>query len=170
MDNFQKFLNIFFIYIICLILLASYAYQFILNETPCSLCMLQRVGMIGIASSLLLNLRFGIKIQYYGLAIICALLGRIVALRQIGLHICPDFPAFGRPIFGIDLYVWSFIIFSASIFACAVLLILKGFSNTESYPPRWGFFEYLGFWTLLVIIISNGIITFADCGFSLCIP
>ena len=139
MSAFQRFLNIFFIYVISLILLASYAYQFLLKEEPCSLCMLQRAGMIGIASSLLLNLRFGIKIQYYGLAIISALLGRVVSLRQIGFHICPDFPSFGRPIFGIDLYVWSFIIFTLSIFACAILLIFKGFSKQETYPARWGF-------------------------------
>lgn len=170
MAAFQRFLNVFFVYIICLILLASYAYQFILKEAPCCLCMMQRVGMIGIASSLLLNLRFGIKIQYYGLAILSALLGRVVSLRQIGFHICPDFPEFGRPIFGIDLYVWSFIIFSTSIFACAVLLIFKGYSKTEMYPPRWGLFEQLGFWSVFAIVVSNGFITFLDCGFTLCIP
>lgn len=166
----QRILNLFFVYVLCLILLASYAYQFLLSEDPCSLCLLQRIGMIGIGSALLLNLRFGIKIQYYGLAILCALLGRIVSLRQINLHICPDFPSFGKPIFGIDLYVWSFIIFSSSIFACAVLLILKGFSKEDDYSPSWGFFEQLGFWTLFAIILSNGIITFMDCGLSLCIP
>lgn len=164
----QRILNILFIYVLCAVLLAAYAYQFILDEDPCILCLLQRLGMIGVASALALNLRFGIKIQFYGLAILSALLGRIVSLRQIGLHICPEFPTYGQPIFGFDLWVWSFIIFTISIFAVACLLIIKGFFPEEDTNPTWGMREKLPFWLLLLVALSNGIITFIDCGFSDC--
>ncbi|EKE08298.1 MAG: hypothetical protein ACD_17C00245G0004 [uncultured bacterium] len=164
----ERILNLVFVYTLSLILFGSYVYQFALNKEPCPLCLLQRIGMLGIACSLLLNLRFGIRIEYYGLAILSALLGRIVSLRQIGLHICPDFPCFGEPIFGIDLYIWSFMIFSTSIFACAVLLILRGFSKVKGDASYWGVFEKLGFWTVFFLVITNAIITFMECGLSLC--
>jgi hypothetical protein len=124
--------------------------------------------MIGVAVALLMNLRFGIKVQHYGLAILSALMGRAVALRQISFHICPEFPPFGEPVFGLDLYVWSFFVFSCSQFAVAVLLILYGFSKNGDFTPVWGKGEKLAFGAVCLLSLANIYTSLSDCGFGPC--
>jgi hypothetical protein len=58
-----------------------------------------------------------------GMAIAAAVLGAVAAGRQILLHILPSDLGFGSPVFGLHLYTWCFIAFSAQIAASAVLLI-----------------------------------------------
>jgi disulfide bond formation protein DsbB len=168
MVNLQRILNILFIFVLCAVLLAAYTYQFVKQEEPCPLCLLQRLGMIGVAVALLMNLRFGIKVQHYGLAILASLLGRRVALRQIELHVCPEFPTFGEPIFGYDLYVWSFIVFTCALFACAVLLIIYGYSKPREYPQTWGSLDKFAFWLVALITFGNVLVSLIDCGLSAC--
>lgn len=165
----QRTLNVLFILVLCAILSAAYYYQFSKHEDPCPLCLLQRLGMLGIASALLMNLRFGIKIQHYGLAILFALLGRIVSLRQISMHVCPFFPTFGEPILGFDLYVWSFMIFTSTIMACAILLILKGYSKTTDYHPTWGWPEKFAFGFVFLLTLANALTTYLECGLTGCL-
>lgn len=168
MMHLQKVLNIVFIIAICLILGGAYLYQFIKFEKPCPLCLLQRLGMIAIAVALFMNVRFGIKPEHYGLAIISALLGMLVSLRQISLHICPQFPPFGQPILGYDLYFWSFIVFISSIFACAFLLMIHGFTKHKIEHIKHSLLETLLFALLACVILSNIITTLYECGFASC--
>ena len=162
MVTLQRVLNLLFVLAICAILLAAFLYQVAKGEEPCPLCFLQRLGMTGIAAALLMNLRFGIKVQHYGLAILSALLGRVVALRQISLHICPELPTLGETVLGFDLYLWSFFIFTCSLFGCAVLLILYGYAKQYDAPAVWGRFEKFAFWLVALITIGNAINAFLD--------
>jgi hypothetical protein len=123
--------------------------------------------MIGVAVSLLMNLRFGIHVQYYGLAILNAVLALIVALRQISMHICTDFPSFGEPILGYDLYVWSFIVFVCSIVACSILMIL--YDHSKEHPVIWGRPEKWAFGFVVLIILANIVTTFLECGLTSCV-
>jgi len=167
---FQRILNLLFIFVLCGVLLGGYLYQFIESLEPCPLCFLQRLGMIGIAVALMMNLRFGIKAQHYGLAILSTLLGYMVSLRQISLHACSDFPPpFLKAVFGLDLYVWGFIVFTCSVFACAVLLILYGCSKRQE-SLSWGLMEKCAFWLLLLVAFGNLINTLIDCGLTSCAP
>jgi disulfide bond formation protein DsbB len=168
MVNFQRILNILFIYVLCGVLLGAYTYQYAKSESPCPLCLLQRLGMIGVASALLLNLRFGIKAQHYGLAILSAISGRMVALRQIGLHVCPEFPTFGEPVLGFDLYVWSYMVFTCSIFSAAVLTIIYGYFRKLEYFPTWNRADKTAFWVVAVITLGNAITTLIECGLTTC--
>ncbi len=43
------------------IVTGAYIFQFVLHELPCPLCLLQRIGMLGAAFGLLLNVRFGLR-------------------------------------------------------------------------------------------------------------
>ena len=79
---------------------------------------------IGIGMGFLLNLRFGIRGLYYGLSLLSAIIGGIVALKKISLHICPDTPPFGDPIFGISVSSWSLLLFVFFIFTISCLLIV----------------------------------------------
>jgi len=165
----QRTLNILFILVLCGVALASYTYQYVTKIEPCPLCLMQRLALSGIVIALLMNLRFGIKIQNYGLAILSALLGRVVCLRQIGLHVCPEIGSFGIPILGFDLYLWSFFVFTSSIFACAVLLIIKGYSKQEEYPPTWGIVEKVVFVLVFLVTLTNTITTYLECGLFGCL-
>ncbi len=168
MVYFQRIANILFVYVLSAVLLGGYVYQYIKNEDPCPLCLLQRLGMIGVGGAILLNLRFGIKAEHYGLAILSAMVGRLVALRQISLHICVGSPSFGDPVFGLDLYVWSFIVFNCCIFSCAVLLILYGFFKNQDYSPLWRTGEKSAFWVLSFLTGANIVTTLIECGLSPC--
>lgn len=168
MARFQRILNLLFIYVLCGVLLSGYAYQYIKSENPCPLCLLQRLGMIGIASALLMNIRFGIKVQHYGLAILSAVFGRMVALRQIGLHVCPEFPTFGEPVFGFDLYVWAYLVFTCSIFSCAVLTIIYGYVKKQEYLPSWEIADKTAFWAVIIFTLGNAITTLVECGLTTC--
>jgi disulfide bond formation protein DsbB len=143
-------LNLLFIWVLCGVLLAGFLYQFIEKEDPCSLCLLQRLAMIAIAISLFLNLKFGIKITHYAMALLAALFGMATSLRQIALHICLTFPTFGTPIFGLDLYAWSFIVFFCSIFSCSILLILH-----KETPPTFRTPEKMTLTLLALLSIAN---------------
>ena len=160
MASFQRMINLLSVYILFFVLLGAYLYQYIKGIEPCHLCILQRLGMIGIACGFLMNCKFGIKVQHYGLVILGALVGRIFALRQIAMHICPDFPTYGQAVLGLDLYIWTFIIFSCAIFACAVLTIFYGFTKTKVFPPVWGAGERVAFWLIALITVSNIFSTF----------
>jgi disulfide bond formation protein DsbB len=169
MDSFQRLINRLWILVLCLVMLGAYFYQITKSEEPCPLCLLQRLGMIGICCSLFLNLRFGIKAEHYGMALLSAILGRIVSLRQISLHVCPDFPTFGEPVFGYDLYVWAFIVFTCSVFATAISLIIFGFTSHKPVLPVWNKWDKMVFLLVAMITFANVISTFFECGLGPCV-
>lgn len=98
---------------------SAFGYQFLTGENPCPLCLLQRLGMIGVATGQLLNFRFGISMKHHAFSLVHCLFGGSVAIRQILLHICLNFPTFGTPVLGLSLFTWSFL-----VFVCASLLII----------------------------------------------
>ena len=124
--------------------------------------------MIGIGVGLLMNLRFGIKVEHYGLSLLSALLGLFVALKQISLHACPQFPTYGEHILGFSIFVWSFIVFLASIFSLAVLLILFGFFPEREAHPGWNRWDRVAFFLVLLITAGNAVTSFINCGFGYC--
>ena len=169
MAGFIRVMNNLFIYLLFIVLFGSYLYQYLHGVLPCYLCLMQKLGMLGVAVAILMHFRFGVKAQYYGLAILSALLGRAFSLRQIAMHLCPEFPTYGEGVLGLDLFVWAFIVFSCSIFACAVLTIFYGVAKKREFPPAWGFAEKLSFWAIFLMAVSHFFTTLIECGWSGCI-
>jgi len=159
-------LNALMIFVIMGVLLGAYYQQYFKHEVPCPLCILQRLAMIGICMGLLLNLRFGIKLKYYGLSFLSAIVGAIVAGRQICLHICPGFPIFGIPVFGLSLYTWSFLVFAFSILALVVFLFL--YSPDQTKKRSLNFFEHSAFFVIFILTTLNLFTTYKECGFGPC--
>lgn len=157
-------MNLCFIWVLFFVLLGSYIYEFTRLLHPCSLCVLQKLGMMGVVTALLMNCRFGIKAQHYGLAILSALLGRIFSLRQIAMHLCPEFPDAGEAVLGLDLYVWAFLVFTLSIFSCAVLTIFYGYTRKKEFPITWNRPEKWTFGAIAVIVLANFITIFVEFG------
>ena len=98
------------------VILGSYVYQFSYRELPCTLCLLQRVAMIGVAVGAAMNLVIGPDARHYAVCLLSAVFGIAVAIRQSLLHINPFFdkktgqptleatsnPPFGQEVFGRD--------------------------------------------------------------------
>lgn len=165
----QYRLNALFIIVIGCVLLGAFAYQAIKHEDPCPLCLLQRLAMLGITLGCALNLKFGINVSNYGLMIISAVFGGAVSLRQIGLHVCPQFTTFGQPVFGYSLFTWALFVFATSIFAIAMLLDMFGVNKDKNqgkpHPTKLGKFAFV---FIVLINIAEVITTFNLCGFSAC--
>jgi len=165
----EYILNALFIIILGCVLLGAFAYQAIKHEDPCPLCLLQRLGMLGICVGAMLNLKFGVNMTHYALMIFSATFGGTVSLRQIGLHVCPQFQTFGEPIFGFSLFAWALFVFASSILGIALLLAIFGINkDRHQSEPRSSILHKVTFLFITLITVSEVITTFNLCGFSAC--
>lgn len=168
MQTLQKNINALIIFTLSGILLGAFGVQIFLHETPCPLCLLQRIGMMGVAASLALNIKFGLRPFHYGLALLFCLFGGFVALRQISLHVCPGFPEFGLPVLGLSLYTWSFVIFACCVLAVAILLLLFNAREGDESALTINRFQSWAFWLIAFITLANVITTLIQCGLGDC--
>lgn len=165
----ERFANLFELLGIVAVLLMAMVFEFVFNELPCPLCLLQRVGFIGIAFGFLLNLRFGFRPSHYSIILISALFTSFVALRQICLHVLPDTGGYGSPIFGLHLYTWSFIIAMAIVVTTTVLLGLdRQYKTPIRTNKRWRHWTNILFVLVTFIIVANIISVILQCGFHEC--
>lgn len=168
MANWERNLNALLIIILGGVLLSAYGVQFLYHEEPCPLCMLQRLGMIAVASGAALNLWFGVRMQHYALSLIGAVAGGSVALRQISLHVCPGSTQFGFPVIGLSLYTWSFVVFVCSVLAIALLLLFYRPGQSETPPERFNGWCKFALGVIFAIALANVVTTFMQCGLSVC--
>lgn len=126
--------------------------------------MLQRLAMCGVALGPMLNLRFGSRGEHYGLALLACIFGGAVSLRQITLHVCPGFPTFGEPVFGLSLYTWAFLVFAVSVFAIACIL----FFHVDRKREELNVLEKGIIGLALLVTFSNVITTLLECGLGAC--
>lgn len=166
MSDWERHLNALMVIIISLILFGAFGVQIFAHETPCPLCFLQRLGMLGVACGAALNIRFGIHPAHYGLAMLSSALGGFIALRQIALHVCPGFPTFGVPFFGLSLYTWSFLVFACSVVYIALLMLI--FGTKADKKPTLNVWDYSSFVLLFVAAFGNIIASLIQCGFGPC--
>ncbi len=147
-------------------ILAAYFQQYSRHETPCPLCLLQRLGMIGVATGALLNLRFGIQPAHYAFSLLSAFVGGSVSIRQLLLHLCPGSPVFGYPVLGLSLYTWAFLTFCSSIIGIILLLFLEAQSDKDTSKMNW--FEHGAFALVFILTLLNFITTFDECALGFC--
>lgn len=161
-------LNALHVIVLSIILCGAFAVQIFQHEEPCPLCLLQRLAMIGIACGELLNMRFGIKPLHYGVSLLSILFGAGVSLRQIALHVCPQFPTFGKPIWGLDLYAWAFLIFATSLLAIAIMLMLYDKNGDTDTTPKMKRLGTIAFAFIFLVGLGNIITAFDLCGWGPC--
>jgi disulfide bond formation protein DsbB len=118
-------------WVLMLILAGGFIVQLIANEPPCPLCVMQRITMLlaalGPCYVLLRAARGPLEERDVaigcGMLISASLVGAAIAIRQILLHILPNDPGFGTPLFGYHLYTWALIAFALNILAGSLQLI-----------------------------------------------
>lgn len=155
--------------VISAVLLGALIIQLFKHEEPCPLCLLQRLGMLGIAAGALMNVKFGPQKAHYGLSLLGAFSGGFVALRQIALHVCPGFPTFGIPFWGLSLYTWSFIVYVSSIVYIAFLLLIFNKTDKSVETSKVNWLGYPAFGLIFFVALANIVTTFSLCGFGPCV-
>lgn len=168
MNEFARYMNGVAILILCGVLFGGFFMQFYYHEEPCPLCLLQRLGMIGVGCGLFLNMRFGISTHGYAISYFNAVLGAAVSIRQIMLHICPGDQPFGLPVFGLSLYTWAFIVFVSVILGISLLLFLYKPEKLPIPPRKMRKFPFFAAVILILFTAANAITTLVICGFGPC--
>ncbi len=164
-----KYFNGVCILIVCSILIGALYFQFGLNEDPCPLCLLQRMGMIGVIFGLALNIYFGFDAKHFAIVIISAVVGSLFSTRQVLLHISPvdGDTGYGSPIFGMHLYTWGVLIFIASILGSAIFLFFTKKFKPTNKQTILNFEKYVAYLAAFIILI-NIIATFFECQLGPC--
>lgn len=168
MPKLERALCVGLVLILSLVLTSALWVQFYMHEQPCPLCLLQRLGMFGVATGVLLNVRFGVQPAHYALSLFSAIFGGFVAIRQIALHVCPGFPEFGVPVFGLSLYTWSFIVFVCAAAYIAFTMLFYSSVKSPEVPVQLSGFEKFGFGVIVLLILINLIATLNQCGIGPC--
>lgn len=154
---------------ILFVLCVAFFFQFVLNELPCPLCLLQRIGLIGICVGLLLNLKFGVRPAHYSLVLLSALFTGFVALRQVALHVVPGTGEYGSAIFGLHFYTWSFVV-SMCVVIYTTIVLSFSVQYREGYLKNtsWKTVRYILFFLTLAIVAANIVSVYLECGFKPC--
>jgi disulfide bond formation protein DsbB len=151
------------------VLLFAFVDQFLLNDLPCPLCILQRAGFVVAGFGLALNLRFGPRASHYGVTIIGALAGATIAGRQILVHILPGSGSYGSALFGLHFYTWAFVVFTLIVLGTAVMLLFdRQFAGGENSVRRLTGLLLVAFALLTLLALGNGVSTLLECAGGLC--
>jgi disulfide bond formation protein DsbB len=158
---------------------AMFYFQFALGELPCPLCILQRMGMmlssLGPLYIVIHSLRGTLAPADFmtglGFAIVGALLGAAMSIRQILLHIMPGDPGYGTAVLGLHLYTWALVSFVVVLaFAGVLLMFGTEFLAVGPTSPVARYFAWAVVWIFVATIVANLIAVFFLEGFNWFLP
>ncbi len=153
--------------LISLVLVFTYMDEVRHGLTLCTLCIMQRMALFGVATGACLNLRFGRRTSHYAIAIGAAMAGAMVTARQILLHVATAPAAHDDLSHHISAHGWVLTTFVLLIAAGAFLVLLD-----RGLPARRGRrLSALGMTALFIISLMalvNGLSTWLVCGIGPC--
>ncbi|MFV9924694.1 MAG: disulfide bond formation protein B [Francisella endosymbiont of Hyalomma scupense] len=160
---------------ITVIIIAAFYFQFTMDELPCPLCLLQRLGLLAIGFGFLLNIRFNIRPSHYALSLLAAVFTSFVSLRQIALHVT-DPVGFGSRILGMHMYSWIFVTSMIAIIYIAIVTSYPRQYELRTRPQEISqaknniirIFTKVIFIIFLLVIFANVASTFFECGLHEC--
>jgi disulfide bond formation protein DsbB len=153
-------LNALSLYGVALVLAAAYAAQFILQELPCPLCLLQRILFAALAVGPILNIRFGIRPSHYAMSLLAAVAGAVASTRQVLLHIMPGDAGYGSALLGF---------ITAIVLLAAILMFDRQFKEDKAVlPATGGAFAQTAVWLVIALTAINVVTTLLECGFGAC--
>lgn len=167
-----RLLNAIDVIAVCFVIFLAFIMQVVLNELPCPLCLLQRIGILAIGFGFLLNIRYQIRARHYAFSLLSAVFTGFAAVRQIALHILPGTPAYGLPLLGLHMYTWVFILSVICIIYTTFMLCIQAQFEQEDplqVPPSWlRSLSHFAFLFFLSMLLLNILFTFLECGFKTC--
>lgn len=158
------------------VLLGAFGVQFLEGEYPCPLCIMQRMGMLLCLlgpAYIIMRARHGDVpaadfATGYGMSVVAAVLGAAIAGRQILLHILPNDPGYGAPMFGLHLYSWSFVVFTVVLLVSGVNLMFAAQLTPQGVHYGWP--SRLTLALLALLILSNAVAVFFEEGLHWTMP
>jgi disulfide bond formation protein DsbB len=168
--NLSRLLNSLGLVAIDTVLVLAFADQLWFRDLPCPLCILQRAGFIAAGFGIALNLMFGPRPSHYSLAILGAVAGGAVSVRQILLNIAHS-SSYGNAVFGLHLYTWALLLFALIVVGSAIMLQFEQqFAATDVLPARLKVLPVLAVAVLAALALGNVISTLAICGLGVACP
>lgn len=165
----SRLLNAVGLLAISTVLALAFVDQLWFRDLPCSICILQRAGFFAAGFGIALNLIFGPKPSHYGIAIIGAIAGGAISMRQILQYIVPGAGHYGNDVFGLHLYTWAFIAFAAIVLGCAIMLLDdRQFSRADPMSVRLKALPLSVLLLFLTLAIANVLATIGLCGAGIC--
>lgn len=155
-----------------LVIAGAWYFEFSTDEPPCPFCLMIRICFTGIAIGALLNVRFGVRVSHYGLCLLFAVVGMVIAFYDI-VSSYPPISSWGSTAFmGLHLPTWGFLSFAAASALLGVMLFWESqFRQPETSPDAaptfWRFVAYGAFALIAVITAGNILIGYTVCGASL---
>ncbi|OFB39570.1 hypothetical protein BA059_12320 [Mycolicibacterium sp. (ex Dasyatis americana)] len=154
------------------------AFQFLAWEYPCPLCMLQRMFMTLAALGGVYIVRKGmdgvIEARDYmvgwGMAIVASICGGFAAWRQTMLHILPGDPGYAGAFLGMHLYVWSWVLFTASVAVIGIVFTFSHSTAATAIPASYRTVGKLAIWLCGAVIVINLVAVFLLEGFHWKLP
>lgn len=179
--TFFRLLNAVGLMAVSLVLVIAFFDQIVYGDMPCPLCILERVGFLGAAFALALNLKFGMRPSHYAVMILSAFFGAVISARHTLLHIVPGTGTYGDAIMGLHFYTWAFVVYAVIILGGAVLMLFDSqFSARDAagvvhaLPDRDFSISWQAKFGLVIIAmaaflaLANGVSTVLECSTGLC--
>ncbi len=141
-------------YIILLILYFALYVEWVVMETPCYLCYLQRTGLIGMVLCFLIICRCGFRARYYILCLLFGLSGFVAAMRLLLINLGPESAPYFVQLFGLGIQIWSLV----SYIGLLILLLCGLFMvkvEERGAPRVWKMGTTLATYLLYIVIIMN---------------
>lgn len=162
-------------FVVAGILSAAMTLQYVNDELPCPLCLLERVELFGVCFGVILNFRHGFSYQNTGFSLLSAILLLVVSVRQSLLDIYPrpGHEYIGSAIFGIHMPVWSIIIALGLLAAYAIKLAILGgdeclrAAEVTEFPAIRKLANILGIYVIALCLI-NLVSVVVQCGVGEC--
>lgn len=168
----SRALNTLFVLVVTSILLGAFTVQFYFQELPCPLCLLQRLAMLGVGFGAMLNVVVGPRPQHYGVALLSAIFGGVVAGRHILLHIVPESAPYGSAFLGLHLYTWSMLAFIGTGVLLSIMLLLDLQSGepvpTSAAPQPLPRTAKIVLSLFVAVAAANGVCALLLCGLGTC--
>jgi disulfide bond formation protein DsbB len=152
---------------------AALVFQFALGETPCPLCILQRVAMFGVSFGIIRNFREGYSLKNDGMSMIFALFLLIIATRQtlINIYPRPGHEYIGSAVFGLHMPVWAILIATALLIGYAVKFAITGgegnLTPLKKFPALARAGNALGLFIVLLAAVNFASVI-VQCGVDAC--
>jgi disulfide bond formation protein DsbB len=161
------------LYVVAAIMTAAMAYQYLHNEIPCPLCLLQRVALFGVCFGIIQNVRSGYSDRNAGWSILFTLLLLFVSVRQtlINIYPRPGHAYVGSAVFGIHMPVWCVLIATALLIAFGLKLTILG--SDQQFAGRkpagaLGKLATAGAMFVVMLCVINFASVIVQCGLESC--
>tara|TARA_B100001094_G_scaffold333354_1_gene411027 strand:- start:7333 stop:7884 length:552 start_codon:yes stop_codon:yes gene_type:complete len=151
---------------VCGILILGFVLQFIFDEKPCPLCLMQRIGFVMVMFGFFLNVVFGPLMHHYSFILLGSVFGAAVSFTQINLYATGE--GYGSTILGLHFYEWSHMLFMAIILAVAGLLTLPHLTAKQIASYKMTQFDTWVCYVAFATVVFNIFMTIAECGLTSC--